>query len=98
MKQYDYLIVGAGIFGATFVYLAKQAGKRCLVIDKRPHTGGNTYCEDIDSIHVHKYGAHIFTQKVNRYGTLPTVLSPLTVIQTRPLLTIRDDYTTCHSI
>ena len=63
MKQYDYLIVGAGIFGATFVYLAKQAGKRCLVIDKRPHTGGNTYCEDIDSIHVHKYGAHIFHTK-----------------------------------
>ena len=63
MKQYDYLIVGAGIFGATFAYLAKQAGKRCLVIDKRPHTGGNTYCEDIDSIHVHKYGAHIFHTK-----------------------------------
>ena len=63
MKQYDYLIVGAGIFGATFAYLAKQAGKRCLVIDKRPHTGGNTYCEDIDGIHVHKYGAHIFHTK-----------------------------------
>ena len=49
MKQYDYLIVGAGLFGATFAYLAKQAGKRCLVIDKRPHTGGNAYCEDIES-------------------------------------------------
>ena len=63
MKQYDYLIVGAGLFGATFAYLAKQAGKRCLVIDKRPHTGGNAYCEDIESIHVHKYGAHIFHTK-----------------------------------
>ena len=63
MKQYDYLIVGAGLFGATFAYLAKQAGKRCMVIDKRPHTGGNAYCEDVDGIHVHKYGAHIFHTK-----------------------------------
>ena len=63
MKQYDYLIVGAGLFGATFAYLAKQAGKRCLVIDKRQHTGGNAYCEDVDGIHVHKYGAHIFHTK-----------------------------------
>ena len=63
MKQYDYLIVGAGLFGATFAYLAKQAGKRSLVIDKRPHTGGNAYCEDVDGIHVHKYGAHIFHTK-----------------------------------
>ena len=63
MKQYDYLIVGAGLFGATFAYLAKQAGKRCLVIDKRPHTGGNAYCENVDGIHVHNYGAHIFHTK-----------------------------------
>ena len=63
MKQYDYLIVGAGLFGATFAYMAKQAGKRCLVIDKRQHTGGNAYCEDVDGIHVHKYGAHIFHTK-----------------------------------
>ena len=63
MKQYDYLIVGAGLFGATFAYLAKQAGKRCLIIDKRQHTGGNAYCEDVDGIHVHIYGAHIFHTK-----------------------------------
>jgi len=63
MKQYDYLIVGAGLFGATFAYLAKQAGKRCMVIDKRQHTGGNAYCEDVNGIHVHKYGAHIFHTK-----------------------------------
>ena len=63
MKQYDYLIVGAGLFGATFAYLAKQAGRRSLVIDKRAHTGGNTYCEDVDGIHVHKFGAHIFHTK-----------------------------------
>ncbi len=63
MKQYDYIIVGAGLFGATFAYLAKQAGRHCLVIDKRPHIGGNAYCEDVDGIHVHKYGAHIFHTK-----------------------------------
>ena len=66
MKNYDYLIVGAGLFGATFAYLARQAGKRCLVIDKRPHAGGNAYCEDVDGIHVHKYGAHIFHTKDKR--------------------------------
>ena len=58
--QYDYLIVGSGLFGATFAYFAKQAGKRCLVIDRRPQLGGNVYCEDMEGIHVHKYGAHIF--------------------------------------
>ena len=58
--MYDYLIVGSGLFGATFAYRAKQAGKRCLVIDKRPHLGGNVYCENIEGINVHKYGAHIF--------------------------------------
>ena len=58
--KYDYLIVGSGLFGATFAHLAHKAGKRCLVIDKRPHTGGNIYCEHKHGIHVHKYGAHIF--------------------------------------
>ena len=58
--KYDYLIVGAGLFGATFAYRAKQMGKKCLVIDKRPHLGGNIYCEHIEGINVHKYGAHIF--------------------------------------
>lgn len=58
--SYDYLIIGAGLFGATFANLAHKAGKRCLVIDKRPHIGGNCYCEDKQGIHVHKYGAHIF--------------------------------------
>lgn len=58
--RYDYLIVGSGLFGATFAYLAHQAGKRCLVIDKRAQLGGNVYCEDQEGIHVHTYGAHIF--------------------------------------
>ena len=60
MKKYDYLIVGSGLFGATFAHLAHKQGKTCLVIDKRPHLGGNIYCENIDGINVHKYGAHIF--------------------------------------
>ena len=70
MKQYDYLIVGSGLFGATFAYKAAQAGKKCLVIDKRPHAGGNVYCSPISVpspegkgecvINVHTYGAHIF--------------------------------------
>lgn len=86
-KQYDYLIVGAGLFGSVFAHEAKAAGKRCLVIDKRPHTGGNIYCEDIDGIHVHTYGAHIFHTdraevweyvnrlvKFNRYTNSPLAL------------------------
>ena len=60
IKKYDYLIVGSGLFGATFAYLAHKAGKSCLVIDKRSHLGGNIYCENIEGINVHKYGAHIF--------------------------------------
>ena len=60
MAKYDYLIVGSGLFGATFAYRAKARGKRCLVIDRRPHLGGNVYCELTEGINVHKYGAHIF--------------------------------------
>ena len=73
-KAYGYLIIGAGLFGAVFAHEARRAGKRCLVVDKRAHRGGNLYCEDVDGIHVHKYGAHIFHtdnkdvwQYVNRF-------------------------------
>lgn len=58
--MFDYLIVGSGLFGSTFAYKAKKEGKNCLVIEKRPHLGGNVYCEKIEGINVHKYGAHIF--------------------------------------
>lgn len=60
MKNYDYLIVGSGLFGAVFAHEATKRGKKCLVIDKRSHIGGNIYCENIEGINVHKYGAHIF--------------------------------------
>lgn len=88
-KDYDYLIVGAGLFGATFAHLAGKLGKRCLVIDKRPHTGGNIYCEEIEGINVHKYGAHIFHTSdkevwdfvnsivpFNRYTNCPVAQAP----------------------
>lgn len=59
-KEFDYLIVGAGLFGATFAHLARKNGHKCLVIDRRPHTGGNIHCDNICGINVHTYGAHIF--------------------------------------
>lgn len=60
MKKYDYVIVGSGLFGGVFAYMARQKGKSVLVVEKRDHLGGNVYCEDVEGIHVHKYGAHIF--------------------------------------
>lgn len=60
MDKYDYLIVGSGLYGATFAYRANKCGKKCLIIDKRPNLGGNLYCDKIEGINVHKYGAHIF--------------------------------------
>ena len=60
IQRYDFLIVGAGLYGATFAHFATQSGRKCLVIDKRSHIGGNTYCEKIEGIVVHKYGPHVF--------------------------------------
>ncbi len=60
MKRFDYLIVGAGLYGAVMACELTKRGKSCLVLDKRPHVGGNVYCETVEGIHVHKYGAHIF--------------------------------------
>ena len=60
MEMYDYVIAGSGLFAGTFAYLAGQKGKKCLVVEKRDTMGGNLYCQDIEGIHVHKYGAHIF--------------------------------------
>ncbi len=87
--SFDYLIVGAGLFGATFAHLAHKQGKRCLAIDKRAHPGGNIYCEDIEGINVHKYGAHIFHTSdkdvwdfvnsivpFNRYTNCPVAQAP----------------------
>jgi UDP-galactopyranose mutase len=88
-KKYDYLIVGAGLFGSTFARLATDQGKRCLVIDQRNHIGGNIYCEEIEGINVHRYGAHIFHTSnkqvwdfvnnvvpFNRYTNCPVAIAP----------------------
>lgn len=89
VKKYNFLIVGSGLFGATFAWRVREAGKRCLVIDKRPHAGGNVYCENIEGINVHKYGAHIFHTSnkevwdfvnslvpFNRYTNSPVAVAP----------------------
>ena len=87
MKHYDYVIVGSGLFGATFAHFAHKNGKSCIVIDKRHHLGGNVYCEEIEGINVHKYGAHIFHTNNRR------VWPP----QTLPWQTTRESSTTCLS-
>ncbi|MDE6715791.1 MAG: UDP-galactopyranose mutase [Muribaculaceae bacterium] len=74
--KYDYLIVGAGLFGATFAHLATKHGKKCLVIDKRNHTGGNTYCKNVNGINVHVYGAHIFHTNDSEIWNLVNSLVP----------------------
>lgn len=87
--KYDFLVVGAGLFGATFAQLAKAAGKSVLVIEKRPHIAGNCYTEEIEDIHVHQYGAHIFHTNddevwnyVNRFATFNNFInSPLAYYQ-----------------
>ena len=68
MKKYDYLVVGSGLYGAVFAHEARKTGKSVLVIDKRPNIAGNVYTEEIEKIHVHKYGAHIFhTNNIRRW-------------------------------
>lgn len=84
-EEFDYIIVGAGLFGATFARLACDAGKRCLVLERREHVGGNVYCENVDGITVHRYGPHIFHTSdtnvwrfVNKYAAfVPFINSPL---------------------
>lgn len=75
MVYYDYLIVGSGLFRVTFAYKARKEGKSCLVIDKRSHLGGNIYCETIEDVNVHKYGAHIFhTSNKEVWGFINSII------------------------
>ena len=67
MAKFDYLIVGAGLYGATFAHLAHKQGKKCLVIDKRPHLGGNLYCENVEGINM---GLIFFTLRISKFGIL----------------------------
>lgn len=84
-KEYDYLIVGAGLYGSTFAHLASKAGKRCLVIDKRPHTGGNIFCERIEGINVHKYGAHIFHTSDRKVWDFVNSITPFNRFTNSPI-------------
>ena len=80
--MYDYLIVGAGLSGAIFAHEATKRGKKVKVIDKRDHIGGNIYCEEIEGINVHKYGAHIFHTSNKKCGTMSISSLSLTTIST----------------
>ena len=101
MKHYEYLIVGSGLFGATFAYRARQAGKRCLVIDKRPHLGGNVYCEPVTFptgegreeavINVHKYGAHIFHTSNKQVWDFVNSIVPFNRYTNSPLANYRGE-------
>lgn len=88
--MYDYLIVGAGLSGALIAYKAKQAGKSALVIDRRPHVGGNLYCEKIEGIQVHKYGAHIFHTSDKEVWNFVNSLVPFNHFRNCPLACYKD--------
>lgn len=90
--NYDYLIVGAGLFGATFARLATDRGKRCLVVDKRNHTGGNIYCEKIEGINVHKYGAHIFHTSDKRVWDFVNAIVPFNRYTNSPVAAAPDGH------
>ncbi|WP_455634896.1 UDP-galactopyranose mutase [Parabacteroides sp.] len=85
MSKYDYLIVGAGLYGSMFAYKAKKAGKRVLVIDKRSHLGGNLYCENIEGINVHKYGPHIFHTSNKEVWDFVNTIVPFNHFRYEPL-------------
>lgn len=96
--KYDYLVVGAGLYGAVFAHEAKKKGKNCLVIDKRDHIAGNIYCEEIEGINVHKY-VHIFsTHPIRKYGNTSISLQSSIITLTLRLLYIRMNFITCRSI
>ena len=80
--KYDYLIVGAGLYGAAFAQQMTAAGKRCLVIDRRPHLAGNAHCQEVEGILVHAYGAHISTLPTRRSGSTSTAMVSSTTTST----------------
>ncbi len=88
-RHYDYLIVGAGLFGAAFARIATDRGRRCLVIEKRPHKGGNLYCEEIEGILVHKYGPHIFHTSDRRVWDFVNSIVPFNRFVNSPVANYR---------
>ena len=91
MAQYDFLIVGSGLFGAVFAHEAHKAGKRCLVIDRRPHLGGNIYCEKVEGINVHRYGAHIFHTSNKQVWTFVNSIVEFNRYTNSPVARYRDE-------
>lgn len=89
--EYDFLIVGAGLFGATFAHIAHQAGRRCIVIERRPYIGGNTYCKTINSINVHVHGAHIFHTSDRQVWELVTSLTDFNRFTNSPIARYGDE-------
>jgi UDP-galactopyranose mutase len=90
MKPYDYLLVGAGLFNSVFAYKATKKGKSCLVVDKRNHLGGNIYCDEIDGIKVHKYGAHIFHTSNKNVWNFVTYLTDFNRYTNSPIASYKD--------
>lgn len=95
--RYDYLIVGAGLYGAVFAREAMNRGKTCVVIDRRNHIAGNVYTQNVEGINVHVYGAHIFHTS-NRDGTTLTNFASLTITSTALLPATKTKYTICRLI
>ena len=91
IKEYHYLIVGSGLFGATFAHLTRKAGKKCLVIDKRPHLGGNLFCENVRGINVHKYGPHIFHTSNKEVWDFVNALVPFNRYTNSPVANYRGE-------
>ena len=89
--KYDWLIVGSGLFGATFAHFATREGKRCLVIDKRPQLGGNLYCKEVEGIHVHQYGAHIFHTSNKRVWEFVNSIVPFNRYTNSPIANYRGE-------
>ena len=90
MKHYDYLIVGSGLYGATFAHQATRHGKKCMVIDRREHLGGNLRCEEIEGITVHSYGPHIFHTSIKCVWDFVNSITPLKPFINAPLARYRD--------
>ena len=97
MNNYDYLVVGAGLFGATFAYEAAKRGKRVKVIEKRSHIAGNIYTKKVDGIQVHEYGAHISILRIRQSGNTLISLRNSTATQILQWPTTKEKCTTCHS-
>ena len=98
MKKYDYLIVGAGLFGAVFAHEASRRGKTCLVIDKRNHIGGNIYTEEVEGIQVHRYGAHIFHTSRKQVWDYINQFAEFNHFVNSPIAIYKDELYTCRLI